>query len=98
MYRLTIGEPGSLVNVAERKAEKATSWEERPSKAGEDEELACDDMAGDVDGSASMLMGKCRGREEVGYVRPSRYNLAGALVARGYKRSERGSNGEWNGK
>lgn len=33
------------MNVSDKKAENATSWEERPSRAGEEEELACDDMA-----------------------------------------------------
>lgn len=66
MYRLRIGEPGSLVKVSDKKAEKATSWEERPSRAGEEEELDCDDMAFGVDGSASMSARDCSERGSLG--------------------------------
>lgn len=52
------------MNVSDKKAENATSWEERPSRAGEEEELACDDMANGGDGSASMSVRDYQGRKK----------------------------------
>lgn len=93
-----MGEPGSLVKVSDKKAERDTSCEERPSNAGEEEELACEDMASGIDG-ASPTAGDYDGpMVQVGVVLvvvdQAGYVILSTLVARRVSK-EGGEGREW---